>query len=307
MKAKDLLKKAPGILKKQQVRAAILFILPSTVIITYFCIYPTVWTVIYSFTKWDGINPSIFIGLRNFKEMFFEDSLVWRSLLITLYYMVGTLPEAIILGLVIALVLNKLWLRGRQFFIATYFLPVAISMVGVTAIWMLLFDPMSGLLNWVFGLLGLSPQVWLGDERLVMISISIVSIWKWLGWFIVIYLAALQTVPSMYSESARIDGANPWQVFVYITWPLLLPTTFFLLITGMIGAFQVFDQIYMMTQGGPSHASYALMYYIYDVGFGSMQRMGYSSTLSSLLLVLLLIATIFQWRYYISQMEIEKS
>jgi multiple sugar transport system permease protein len=295
-----------GVLGRVETRSAYAFILPSIVVISFFWIYPSIWTVIYSFTKWDGINPVKFIGLENFKELFLKDELARGALLITLYYLIGTLPEAILIGLVLALVLNKGWLKGRQIFLAVYFLPVTISMIGVCACWMLLLDPMSGLLNWVIGLLGASPQVWLGDQRLAMASICFVSLWKWLGWFTVIYLAALQAVPQEYGEAARIDGASPFQEFAHITWPSLLPTTFFLSITGMIGAFQVFDQVFMMTRGGPSNSTYALMYYIYDAGLGRAQRMGYASALSTALLVVLLIATMLQWRFYTSRAETER-
>lgn len=293
-----------GTLKKREVYTAYFFIFPSVILITYFWIYPSIWTIIYSFTKWDGINPPVFIGLRNFRELLFDDPLALHSLLITIYYMVGTLPEAIFLSLIIALVLNKHWLKGRQFLTGTYFLPVAISMVGVCAIWMWLLDPMSGLVNWIMEFFRLPTQAWLQDERLALLSICIVSVWKWLGWFIVIYIAALQAIPSMYCEAARIDGANRWQEFRYIIWPMLIPTTFFLLITGMIGAFQVFDQVYMMTLGGPANSTKVMMYYIYDAGFGSMQRMGYSSALATVLLIILLVSTIFQWRYYTGKLEV---
>jgi len=288
---------------KRQMWVAYLFILPATSIISIFVIIPSLVSIYFSFFKYDAITPSKFIGLRNYWEFFFSDPLALRSLSINLYYIIGTLPVAILVGFIIAIALNARWFRGRQFFNAAYFIPVAISMVGGSAICLWLLDPMGGLVNWFMQVIGLSPQAWVGDPKLALLTICLVSIWKNLGFFMVIYLTALQAIPSTYYEAARIDGANRWQEIYHITWPIVIPTTFFLLIMGTIGGFQIFDQIYVMTQGGPANATKVIVFYIYETGFGGQVRMGYSSAIAVVLMVIALVITGLQWKYYLRVAE----
>ena len=171
---------------KRQMWVAYLFILPAILIISIFVMIPSVVSIYFSFFKYDAITPAKFIGLRNYGEFFFEDPLALRSLSINLYYIIGTLPVAILVGFIIAIALNARWFRGRQFFNAAYFIPVAISMVGGAAICLWLLDPMGGLVNWFMQLIGLSPQAWVGDPKLALFTICLVSIWKNLGFFMVI-------------------------------------------------------------------------------------------------------------------------
>jgi len=263
---------------------------------------PSVGSVFFGFFKYDGINPLKFVGLRNFVRYLAQDPMGLHSLKVTAYYSLGTLPPCLFLGLAIALVINKRWFKGRQVLTAVYFLPVTISYVAVAFVWSWLLDPMAGVVNYVLESIGLEPQVWFGDPNLALFSILLVSVWKNLGFFVVLYLTALQGIPAMYTEAADLDGANEWQKIRHVLWPLLLPTTFFLIILSVIDSFRVFDQVYILTFGGPENTTRMVAFYVWQEGFTQM-HLGYSSAIATILLLIMLLLTTFQWRYYMRRVS----
>ena len=288
-------------LRDARVRAAYLFIAMPCIVIAVFVLAPCLWAIALSFYKSDGITPSIFIGLKNYGKML-DDSVVWISFRNTFYYVAGTVPVSIVLSFYIAVILNEKWFRGRSLMRTIYFLPVVVAMVAVAFVWQWLYNPSFGIINRLMQLVGLPPQIWLGDPWLAMPCIILVSIWKGLGFFVIIYLAGLQGIPSMYYEAASLDGANRWQQIRHVTWPLLFPTTCFLTIMGVIGGFQVFEQVYVMTRGGPVNATRVVLYYLWEKGFVSLE-LGYASAIAVLLFIVVLGITLLQWKYYTPRME----
>ena len=283
-------------LRDARVRAAYLFIALPCIVIAVFVLAPCVWAIALSFYKSDGINPAIFTGFRNYGKML-DDPVVWISFRNTFYYVAGTVPVSIILSFYIAIILNEKWFKGRSVMRTVYFLPVVVAMVAVAFVWQWLYNPSFGIINRLLQLLGLPPQIWLGDPCLAMPCIILVSVWKGLGFFVIIYLAGLQGIPSMYYEAASLDGASRWQQIRHVTRPLLFPTTCFLTIMGVIGGFQVFEQVYVMTRGGPVNATRVVLYYLWEKGFDSLE-LGYASAIAVLLFVVVLGITILQWKYY---------
>jgi len=218
------------------------------------------------------------------------------------YYIFGTLPPALIIGFSIAFILNKKWFKGAGFLTAIYFIPFVMSMVGVAYIWRWMWDPASGLVNWLLSIFGIHGPKWLSTPGLALLCIFFISIWKNIGFCIVLYASAMKSLPSAYLEAAEIDGTNEWQKIRYIILPLVLPTTIFLTIVSSIDAFKVFDQVYALTSGGPNNTTRIVAYYVWQVGFADM-RMGYSSAIATILLIIMLILTYLQWKYYTSRIQ----
>jgi ABC-type sugar transport system permease subunit len=198
------------------------------------------------------------------------------------------------IGLGLALLLNQK-LRGLGLYRTIYYVPVVTSMVAVAMIWLQLFDPLYGVVSNAVEVIGLKGIDWLGDPRLAMPSIIAVSVWKVIGWNMLIYLAGLQGIPDYLREAAAIDGAGRWQAFCRITLPLLQPTTFFIFVTSVIGAFQVFDVVYVMTGGGPANATTTLVHQIYNAAFKALD-MGYAAAMSFVLFAIILVISLFSFK-----------
>lgn len=271
------------------------FLAPSLVHFLVFVVLPVGFSLYISLTRWDLLTPMQFVGLTNFKELFFNDSLFWLSLRNTAYFVVLTVPPTIALGLLLAMAMSQR-IRGIAFFRSIYFIPHISSMVAVAMVWRWIYNYNFGILNTLLEFLGLPVFDWLGDPKLAMPSVAIMSVWKGLGWAMLIYLAGLQNIPPQFYEAAEIDGANAWQRFVYITWPLLTPTTFFILVMSLIGAFQVFDQVYMMTGGGPSHATTVYNYYLFQNAFRFF-KMGYAAAMAWILFIIIAVITYLQMKF----------
>lgn len=277
------------------------FLLPQLVGLVVFALIPLVSVFVLSFTQWDGLSAIQFVGIENFVDQL-ADADFHTALVNTIYYTSLVVPGGIILSLLVALGVNRV--RGKEIYRVIYFMPVIASSVSVSIVWLWLLNSDFGLINtflhqW-FGIKG--PQ-WLTDSRLVIPSISIVSIWWGLGYNMVIFLSGLQSVPATYMEAAQIDGANRFQVFWRITLPLLSPTLFFVTVVSIINSFQVFDQTYVMTGGGPGRASYTLVYHLYNLAFQKF-IFGPASAAAVLLFFILLVLTAIQfalqrrWVYY---------
>jgi multiple sugar transport system permease protein len=286
--------------ERRQAMAGYLFVAPAMVIFFVFTLLPVVYALYLSFTNYDVFTRQDWVGLSNYQEVF-EDELFWRALQNTLTYTALSIPISMALGLVLAVLLNQK-LRGLTFYRTAYYVPVVTSMVAVSMIWIQLFDPLYGVLSNALEAVGVRGINWLGDPNLAMPSIVAVSVWKVIGWNMLIYLAGLQGIPEYLKEAAAIDGANRWQSFSKITLPLLQPTTFFIFVTSLIGAFQVFDQVYVMTGGGPANATTTLVHQIYNAAFKSLD-MGYAASMSFVLFAMILVVSLFSFRVIRSEVS----
>jgi sn-glycerol 3-phosphate transport system permease protein len=254
------------------------------VLLVLFTHYPaaaTFWHSFFSTPK--GANPAIFVGLDNYRGMV-EDPVFWKVLRNNAIYAIGTIPLSIVLAIAMAVWVNgkiagKAWLR------LSFFTPTMLPMIAVANIWMFFYTPQYGLLEQMTGALGLPSHNWLGSQSTVLGCLIVVAVWKEAGFFMIFYLAALQGMPPNLAEAASIEGASRWTFFRRVTFPLLMPTTLFVLINAVINAFRLVDHIVVMTKGGPDNASALLLYYIYDVGF----RFWDSAYAAALTMVLLLI------------------
>lgn len=273
-----------------------LFILPNFLSVMCFLFIPLLYSFAISFFDFNlfkGFEGSRFVGLENYIRIF-SDEKVGISLLNNLKYIAGTIPISLFLAMVLAVVLhNKIFFRNVAR--AVFFLPYIASAAAMAMVWMRIFSPTMGLINGILEKLGVqNPPGWLASETWVWPALILMAIWGGLGYNIVLYMAGLQGIDPCLYESADIDGATFWQKFRHITVPLLSPTTFFLLITGIIGSFQVFGSINIMTRGGPGTASYVIAYYTYVNAF-QYYKMGYASATSWLLIAIILIVTLLQW------------
>jgi len=278
---------------RRQAVTAYLFIAPALVIFLLFTVLPVAIALYLSFTDYDVFTRLDWIGLQNYQDVF-DDEYFWRALWNTVTYTVWSIPLAMAISLGLALLLNQK-LRGLGVYRTVYYVPVVTSMVAVAMIWVQLFDPRYGVVSNGLEAIGIKGIDWLGDPSLAMPSVIAVSVWKVIGWNMLIYLAGLQTVPEYLHEAAAIDGAGRWQTFWRITFPLLRPTTFFIFVTSLIGAFQVFDVVYVMTGGGPANATTTLVQEIYNEAFKAF-HMGYAGAMSFVLFGIILVVTVVSLR-----------
>lgn len=267
------------------------FLLPNLIGFTVFIIVPILGSLYLSFTEWNLISSPQWIGLDNYARLL-KDKDFWRALGNTLTFIVGYVPAVMVTGLGFALVLNKK-IRFRKFFRAAYFIPVITSWVAVSLIWKWLLNPNYGIVNYLLSLVGIQGPAWLQDPAWAMVGIIMTSVWKDTGFVMILFLAGLQGISETYYEAADIDGASAVQKFRHITLPLLTPTTFFVLVILLINSFQVFDQVMIMTEGGPAGATTVVVQQIYNYAF-SYSQMGYASAMSWILFLLIFVVTAIQ-------------
>jgi multiple sugar transport system permease protein len=270
-----------------------LFLAPSAIPLTAFVLVPMAASAWISLHQWNLLTPMRWVGLGNYRRLL-GDSDTRAALLHTLYFIVGYLPIVYFLGLVLAVGLNRAF-RGRSALRSVYFLPVVTSWVVVALTWKWLLSPANGLVNHVLSLVGIHGPGWWASPSWAIPSVIIASVWKDAGFVMVILLAGLQNVPEDLLDAARLDGANAWQSFWRVTFPLLSPSTYFVVVISLINGFQVFDQIYVMTGGGPAGASRPLVQEIYDLTF-RYGDVGGASALSWMLFALILFVTLVQNR-----------
>ncbi|MBQ7126397.1 sugar ABC transporter permease [bacterium] len=275
-------------INKQNISAWI-FILPAVLGTFIFIIIPVIYSFGLSFTKWDLLNPIEFVGFQNYKTLF-SDSLFYKILLNTVVFALSTSFLGVIIPLVLASILNTK-IRGSEFFKTAYFLPFITPMVVIGIVWTWIFDPNIGFLNQILH----NNINWLYDSKYAMPAIIIVSVWKLIGYNMIIFLSALSGVSQSLFEAAKIDGANSLQIFKNVTIPILSPTIFFVIIITAISSFQVFDLIYLMTQGGPLDSTNVLVFSIYKNAFEYF-NVGYASATAYVLFLIILILTLVQWR-----------
>lgn len=267
-------------------------LLPTVVIIFCFHVLPIFYSFGLAFYNWDLISEAKFSGFRNFKILV-KDALFWKSLFNTAYYTVISVPLSIVFSLFIAMLLNQK-IKGMDAYRVIYFIPVITSINAVSIVWKLIYHPNFGLLNKMLESVGIPGQRWLLDPKWAMIAIVVMSVWKHLGYNVIIFLTGLKNIPNHLYEAALVDGAGRWAQFRHITWPLLSPITFFILVMSIIGSFQVFAQIYMMTPGGgPMNSTMTIVFYLYKVGFGDF-HFGYAAAVAFEIFIMIFVMTLLQ-------------
>lgn len=268
-----------------------MFLLPSLIGMIIFLIIPIVSSFGLSFMEWDLLGKMKWVGFDNYIKIF-QDETFFEALKHTLLFIAGYLPSVIIISLGLAMLLNGK-INGLTLFRGIYFLPVISSWVAISIIWKWILNPEYGLMNYFLSLVGIIGPSWLSDPKWAMFAVIIASVWKDIGFITVIYLSGLQDIPDMYYEAVDIDGAGRFRKFISITLPLLSKTTFFVLIISLINSFSVFDQVWIMTEGGPAGATSVLVEQIYKNAF-RYYKMGYASALSWVLFGIIFIVTVLQ-------------
>ncbi|HHV98949.1 MAG TPA: sugar ABC transporter permease [Clostridiaceae bacterium] len=280
------------------------FLLPSLIGLILFNIIPIISSAFMSFTDWDMLTNPKFVGFQNYYNVFFNENSI-KSIVNTLKYVVGFTPLVICFGLMLAILLN-IKITGLDVYRVIFFMPVVISWVVVSLIWIWLYSPDSGIINYLLSLIGINGPAWLQNEHTAMPAVIIASLWKDVGFAAVILLSGLQNIPDEYYESAEIDGANSIKKLFYITLPCLTPILFFLIVTSLITSFQVFDQVFIMTKGGPFGSTRTIVQEIYENAF-QMGKVGFACAQAWLLVVIILVVTLVQnilqkrWVHYESK------
>ncbi|MGK4179608.1 carbohydrate ABC transporter permease [Lapidilactobacillus dextrinicus] len=279
-------------LYRDEHRAALLMIILPVIGFAIFTLIPLIYSIFASFTNWNGLGEMTFTGLRNFQLMS-KDGYFWQTLGNTFYLMLG-IPIGLILSFLLASALSR-GLKGTTFFRVVYYVPVISSLAAIAIMWQWAYNGDYGLVNQVLALVGIKGPNWLQNVHTVKPAIIAMSVWKGLGYSMLLYLAAIQSIPKSFYEAADLDGANAFQKFKNITWPMCRPVTFFLIITNVIGGSQIFTEINIMTPtGGPEYSSATIVWYIWQKAFKNFQ-MGYASAMSMVLGVLIFIITALQF------------
>lgn len=294
-----------------------LYLLPAAIIIIVFRLVPILLSFIVSFFDWTVLGPGKFIALQNYAKMI-HDAEFWQSMINTFWLVIIVVPISLVLSLFFAALLNGIK-KVKSFFRSVYFIPTVTSMVAISIVWKIIFNQQTGLANFFFEKIGIDPLAWLAESRgifqllfanfgidlpswlggpsLALFCIMIVTIWKGLGYNTIIYLAGLQNIPNVYYEAADIDGAGKIKQFFKITWPLISPTTYYVLMMTTIVTFQVFSQIYLMTGppvGGPLGTTKVIVYFLFEKGFGESNDLSYASAIALVLFAIILLLTLLQ-------------
>lgn len=277
-----------------------LFLGPSISLIVVFFFLPVITAFVLSFTDFDiyslgSLEYLRFVGFGNYIQLF-NDPLFWKALMNTFYFVIVGGPLSVAVSLGAAMLLNSKLIKFKKSFRLMYFIPVVTTLVAVAIVWRYIYHPRFGFLNYFLGWFGINPVDWLGDPLFAMPAIILLAVWKNFGYNMIIFIAGLQSIPEDLYEAADIEGANAWQQFKHITLPMLAPTTLFISITTVIGYFQLFAEPYVMTQGGPVNSTLSIILYMYQEGF-RWWNIGYSTAIAFSLFVIILIATIIQFKF----------
>lgn len=275
-----------------------IFLTPAILVFVVLTVYPLVEAIWLSTLKWDGLREPIFVGLRNFENLL-QDRLFWLSARNTAYFVVAMVVFQNVIPLLVAVLLNS-GIKGATFFRTTYFMPVIISMAITGLLWSMIYEPNFGVINETLRAIGLGKLAtfWLADHNTVIPSLVLVSVWQSLGYYLVIFFAGLQNIPQELVEAAKIDGANGADIFFKITIPLLRPVTIVVVVLNTMNSLKVFDHIWVMTSGGPNHASMTFATYLYSIAFGNMgaaeSQLGYAAAIGMVIFLLTLVFSIIQ-------------
>ncbi|MFB5265240.1 carbohydrate ABC transporter permease [Paenibacillus enshidis] len=287
--------KKRGSLQRGETLAGLLFVGPMLLGVTILVLLPIIATIVLSFADWNFVavwNGIKWVGLGNFETLLKDEAFI-KSVRNNIVFLL-TVPVYMLISMVLAVMINKnVYWKG--YFKVAYFMPYISSIVAVAVVWQVLFQPSYGPINEFLKAIGIAnPPKWIADPNFALISIMMISIWTSIGFNMIIYIAGLQSIPEDLYEAAEIDGAGAWVKFTRITFPLLSPTSFFLLVTGMISTFKVFDVIAVMTQGGPIGSTSMMVWYLYEQAFVNL-KVGYASSVSVVLLLFVLLITFGQW------------
>lgn len=284
-----------GTLQRGETMWGLLFVSPMLIGVSILVLLPIIATLVLGFADWnfvqgwDGIR---WVGLDNFRNLL-QDEMFLRSVRNNLIFLL-TVPVYMLISMVLAIVIDR-HVYAKGYFKVAYFMPYISSVVAVAVVWQVLFQPSYGPINEVLRTIGIdNPPKWIADPNFALISIMMISVWISIGFNLIIYIAGLQSIPKDLYEAAEIDGANGWTKFARITFPLLSPTSFFLLVTGIISTFKVFDIIAVMTQGGPIGSTTMMVWYLYDTAFVNL-KVGYASSIASVLFGFVMLITFGQW------------
>jgi len=275
--------------------SALSYLLPSLIGVLLFLAIPVVMVVILSFFRWNLLTPPQFVGASNYSNIFLYGG-VGHSLLVTCYYVVLNIPIQTVFALGLAVLLNRK-LRGAGFVRVIAVLPYLATPVAMAVVWNWFFDPSTGVINTVLAQVGITGPAWLASEVLAMPVVAFANIWQYVGYNMLFFLAGLQAIPASLYEASAIDGASKMQQFCGVTLPLLRPTLLFVLVTGFIGSFQVFDTVYVLTGGGPGNATEVMNSLIYKTAFVGF-RIGDAAAMSVVLFAVILVVTIGQFVYF---------
>lgn len=270
-----------------------LLLLPALVLLVAFTHWPTVATLIDSFYSTPkGARAAVWVGIENYEAMA-DDPVFWQAVRNNLWFAAATIPASIGLALLMAVWVNER-IAGRTFVRMAYFTPTVLPMIAVANIWLFFYTPQYGLLEQVTGALGLPSHNWLGSPSTALGAVTLVAVWKEAGFFMIFYLAALQTLNPSLKEAAAIEGASRWYFFRRVQWPLLMPTTVFVLVNAVINAFRLVDHVFILTRGGPDNATTLLLYHLYEVGFKFWDT-AYAAAITVVLVVVLSSVALFQF------------
>ncbi|MBI5144340.1 MAG: sugar ABC transporter permease [Candidatus Omnitrophica bacterium] len=301
------MKKLEVFAKLNEQKMSYIFIAPAVLLFLIFVVGPLIASFYWSFTEYNGIHAPKWVGLSNYKTIFFDDPRFWKAIRNTIFYSVGVIPSGVVLSLILAIAVDQ-QIKGKNFFRVIYFIPSVTSVIALSVIWKWIFaGGKYGLFNYFLILIGLKPIDWLMSPGWTLPAIMIMSIWAGVGYNMILFLAGLQTIPTTVYEAAEIDGANIWDKFRHITLPLLKPTMVFAVIMGFIVSFQVFERIYIMTEtefgiGGVLDSALTVVAYLYDIGFRKFQ-MGYAAALGYIIFVAVFTITIINIKFVKSKVE----
>jgi multiple sugar transport system permease protein len=280
--------------ERNEAMTAYAFLLPDLLGLLIFVLIPIGYAFYISLHDWNAMTPMRWVGAENYQRLLQDDDF-WNSLETTALYTLFYVPLLYCVSLGLALVVNQK-LSFMPFFRTVFFIPVVLSLVVSSLMWKFVFDEQVGLLNYLIGFLGIPPVPWLGSVYTALPAIIVVNIWINMGYFMVIFIAGLKDIPKEYFEAARIDGASPWSIFWRITLPLLRPTSLFVVVISIISSFQIFDQVWIMTQGGPANATEVTAIYMYRQAFQNL-NLGYGAAVSFGLFVVIMTFSAVQFRF----------
>lgn len=271
------------------------FLLPWIITFIIFSAYPIIFSIYISFTDYSGLNPAMnFVGLKNYVNLF-NDEIFLKAMKNTFIFVIGTIPFTTIISILLAVLINSKMVRCKGLFKAGFFLPSVMSMVVISTIWRYIYSA-DGILNYILKIFGIEKNTgWLASPDTALLAIMIMDIWAAIGYYTIIFLSGLQSIPEELYESASIDGASSKDAFFRITLPLIKPTLFFVIAINTIRSFQIFAEIFTMTGGGPLNSTQTIVHYLYITGFRQF-KMGYASAMAYVLVIIILIITLIQQR-----------
>lgn len=279
---------------RAEARAGLVFVAPVLLVFALLRVVPAFLALFFSFTEYSLLTSPSWTALTNYVELF-QDPLVINSFKVTLIYTAGTVIPSVVISLAVAMLLDRK-VRGMPLFRTAFFTPQVASWVAISMIWVYMLNPGFGVVNYVLSFLGVEQIPWLSSTSWALPSLIMIGIWRNLGYGVIIYLAGLQGVPQHLSEAAMVDGAGPWRRFRRITLPMLAPTTTFLMIMMAIISLQTFDQVFVLTGGGPANSTSTVVFYVYQNAFQYL-RMGYASALAIVLFVVILVLSYASLRF----------